>query len=86
MNRAGRTGNFENHFVHNESMFPGARRKALFEKQILTYSDSSCRVALFFFFFTARVNRANFVWWRKKKSCESLEAGPRYTYAADKIQ
>lgn len=31
MNRAGRTGNFENHFVHNESMFPGARRKASFD-------------------------------------------------------
>lgn len=54
-------------------MFPGARRKALFEKQILSYSDSSCRVVRFF---TAR----------RKKSCESLEAGPRYTYAADKIQ
>lgn len=24
--------------------------------------------------------------WEKKKSCESLEAGPRYTYAGDKIQ
>jgi len=28
-------------------MFPGARRKALFEKQILTYSDSSYRVHVF---------------------------------------
>lgn len=37
-------------------------------------------------FFYSESKLCKFCLVEKKKSCESLEAGPRYTYATDEIQ